>query len=103
MPHKKYLQYSMNSETISPYLGVRYQIEYHSCNLDCSYCMAQWKDKDNLFDNTTYRDIIKEYKDLPYCICLRIGIGDEPFTSQKIIDGIIDNSAIGKAENDESY
>ena len=35
----------MNSETIFPYLGVRYQIEYHSCKLDCLYCVADWKDR----------------------------------------------------------
>jgi MoaA/NifB/PqqE/SkfB family radical SAM enzyme len=80
----------MNSETILPYLGVRYQIEYHSCNLDCPYCIAHWKDKDNLFDNTNYRSIIEKLKVLPYRTCLRIGVGGEPFTSQEILNGIID-------------
>jgi MoaA/NifB/PqqE/SkfB family radical SAM enzyme len=78
------------STKLLPYLGVRYQIEYHSCNLDCPYCIAQWKDKDNLFDNNNYRGIIDKLKELPFRTCLRIGVGGEPFTSQEILDGIID-------------
>jgi MoaA/NifB/PqqE/SkfB family radical SAM enzyme len=73
-----------------PYLGVRYQIRYHKCNLRCPYCICQWNEQDNLFDAVRYREIIKKLSDLPYRVCLRIGVGGEPFTCPDFLEGIKD-------------
>ncbi len=71
-----------------PYLGVRYQIKYHKCNLDCPYCIANWQESENLFNNERFQAIIRRLSGLPYRICLRIGVGGEPFTSNEILEGI---------------
>ncbi|HTY13925.1 MAG TPA: SPASM domain-containing protein [Candidatus Omnitrophota bacterium] len=71
-----------------PYLGIRYQVRYHKCNLKCPYCIVSWDKQDNLFDNTTFTNVIEKIKDLPHRISLRIGIGGEIFTSQQLMDGI---------------
>ncbi|MDD5410225.1 MAG: hypothetical protein PHF31_02245 [Methylobacter sp.] len=80
----------MNSIDKLPYLGVRYQIKYHKCNLDCPYCIAQWKERENIFDTTSYQLVIENLKKLPNRICLRIGVGGEVFTSDDIMKGIND-------------
>ena len=67
-----------------PYLGVRYQIKYHSCNLDCPYCIARWKDEPNAFNAKNFRLIVEKLQALPHRICLRIGVGGEIFTSDEI-------------------
>ena len=74
---------------ILPYLGVRFQINYHKCNLECPYCIISWKKQRNLFDIVTFNMIIEQIKQLPYRISLRIGIGGELFTSKELIKSII--------------
>jgi MoaA/NifB/PqqE/SkfB family radical SAM enzyme len=71
-----------------PYLGVRYQIKYHKCNLTCPYCIANWQESENMFDNARYQSIIRHLSGLPYRICLRIGVGGEPFTSIEFLEGV---------------
>jgi len=73
-----------------PFLGIRYQIKYHKCNLDCPYCIADWRNKENLFDIETFTAIIEKIKHLPYNVCLRIGMGGEIFTSQEILGVVRD-------------
>jgi MoaA/NifB/PqqE/SkfB family radical SAM enzyme len=73
-----------------PYLGVRYQVKYHKCNLDCPYCIARWKEQKNFFDNLTYRGVLEGLRRLPYRICLRIGVGGEAFTSPELLQGMVD-------------
>lgn len=67
-----------------PYLGIRFQIRYHKCNLACPYCIAHWKENENHFDLGRFTAIIDKIKELPYRVCLRIGIGGEIFTSREI-------------------
>jgi MoaA/NifB/PqqE/SkfB family radical SAM enzyme len=78
----------MNPINEPPYLGVRYQIKYHKCNLDCPYCIAHWKDEANVFDSKSYQLIIENLKALPNRISLRIGVGGEVFTNNEILNGI---------------
>jgi len=73
-----------------PYLGIRYQIRYHKCNLNCPYCIAHWKEHENLFDLETFKNVITRIKELPYRVCLRIGVGGEIFTSPEILNVIRD-------------
>ncbi len=68
-----------------PYLGIRYQIKYHRCNLDCPYCIASWKEQDNLFDAETFERIIRKIQKIPRRISLRIGVGGEIFTSAELL------------------
>ena len=70
------------------YLGIRYQIKYHKCNLDCPYCIASWKEQDNLFDADTFERIIRQIKKIPRRISLRIGVGGEIFTSAELLAGV---------------
>ena len=74
----------------APYLGIRYQIKYHKCNLNCPYCIIHWKEQDNLFDLEKFRRIIGKIKELPFTVCLRIGVGGEIFTSPEILGVIRD-------------
>jgi MoaA/NifB/PqqE/SkfB family radical SAM enzyme len=60
-----------------PYLGIRFQIKYHKCNLDCPYCIADWKNQPMGFDAESFRQIITRIKELPYRVSLRIGMGGE--------------------------
>ncbi|MDH5573684.1 MAG: radical SAM protein [Gammaproteobacteria bacterium] len=84
-----------------PYLGIRYQIKYHTCNLDCPYCIAQWKKfRADDFDLDTFTRVLEKIRLLPYRVSLRIGVGGEIFTSQPILDEIRklcneDNNIIG--------
>ena len=71
-----------------PYLGIRYQIHYHTCNLDCPYCIIKWKTNENAFNFQTFHDILGKIRELPYEVCLRLGIGGEVFTSDAILDEI---------------
>ena len=71
-----------------PYLGIRYQIFYHTCNLSCPYCIARWKTHASRFDAATYYRILDKIRELPYEVCLRIGIGGEIFTSHEILEGV---------------
>ncbi len=73
-----------------PYLGIRYQIRYHKCNLDCPYCIVDWKNKKAFFDLNTFQRVVDKIQQLPYRVCLRIGIGGEVFTSPEIL-GVIRN------------
>ncbi len=71
-----------------PYLGIRYQVRYHKCNLACPYCIASWKDQPNLFDAETFGRIAGRIMDLPYRVSLRIGVGGEIFTSPELMAGV---------------
>jgi pyruvate-formate lyase-activating enzyme len=71
-----------------PYLGVRYQVRYHQCNLVCPYCIVSWNKQDNLFDPATFRAILSQIQKLPYRISLRIGVGGEFFTSRDLMEGV---------------
>ena len=73
-----------------PYLGIRYQIRYHKCNLKCPYCIATWDQQENLFDAAVFKNVIGKIKELPYRISLRIGVGGEIFTSPQLMAGIQD-------------
>jgi MoaA/NifB/PqqE/SkfB family radical SAM enzyme len=72
----------------SPYLGIRFQIRYYTCNLDCPYCIASWRKRSSPFDIGKFRRIIEKIEELPYRVCLRIGIGGEVFTSTEILNVI---------------
>ena len=72
----------------SPYLGIRFQIRYYTCNLDCPYCIASWRKRSSPFDIDKFRRIIEKIEELPYRVCLRIGIGGEVFTSTEILNVI---------------
>ena len=69
-----------------PYLGIRFQIRYYTCNLSCPYCIASWRERSSPFDIDKFRDIIQKIKELPYKVCLRIGVGGEIFTSPQILN-----------------
>ena len=71
-----------------PYLGIRFQIRYYTCNLKCPYCIASWRKRQSPFDFDTFQKIIQKIKELPYRVCLRIGVGGEIFTSPEIL-GVI--------------
>lgn len=71
-----------------PYLGIRFQIRYYTCNLDCPYCIASWRKRSSPFDIGKFRRIIEKIEELPYRVCLRIGIGGEVFTSTEILNVI---------------
>lgn len=75
----------MTPNAAYPYLGIRFQIKYHKCNLDCPYCIARWKDQEFTFDIETFRAILAKIRQLPYRVCLRIGAGGELFTSTAIL------------------
>jgi MoaA/NifB/PqqE/SkfB family radical SAM enzyme len=64
--------------------------------LNCPYCIAQWRDHQNLFDLEKFKGVVKRIKELPYRVCLRIGVGGEIFTSPEILSVI---SAICSEEN----
>jgi len=68
-----------------PYLGIRLQIRYYTCNLKCPYCIASWRKRQSPFDLDTFKKIIQKIKELPYRVCLRIGVGGEVFTSAQIL------------------
>jgi MoaA/NifB/PqqE/SkfB family radical SAM enzyme len=68
-----------------PYLGIRFQIRYYTCNLKCPYCIASWRKRQSPFEFDTFQNIIGKIKELPYRICLRIGVGGEIFTSPEIL------------------
>jgi MoaA/NifB/PqqE/SkfB family radical SAM enzyme len=68
-----------------PYLGIRFQIRYYTCNLNCPYCIASWRKRQSPFEIHTFQKIIQKIKELPYRVCLRIGVGGEIFTSQEIL------------------
>jgi MoaA/NifB/PqqE/SkfB family radical SAM enzyme len=72
------------------YLGVRFQIRYHKCNLECPYCIASWKEQDNLFNLVTFKSIIEKIKQFPHRIRLRIGVGGELFTSPALMESVKD-------------
>jgi MoaA/NifB/PqqE/SkfB family radical SAM enzyme len=68
-----------------PYLGVRYQIKFHLCNLDCPYCIAEWKTyREDDFDMATFRGVLEKIQQLPYQVSLRLGMGGEIFASKPI-------------------
>lgn len=69
-----------------PYLGIRFQIRYYTCNLDCPYCIASWRERTSPFDIDKFCDIIQKIKELPYRVSLRIGVGGEIFTSPEILN-----------------
>ncbi len=71
-----------------PYLGIRYQIAYHQCNLNCPYCIASWKKQKSRFDAINFDRIIRAIKKLPYRVSLRIGVGGEIFTSPELMAGV---------------
>jgi Iron-sulfur cluster-binding domain len=71
-----------------PYLGVRYQIKYFKCNMQCPYCIADWAKQKYAFDLDRFTAIVKEIFKLPYRVCLRIGVGGEIFTSAEILQVI---------------
>ncbi len=71
-----------------PYLGVRYMIRYHVCNLKCPYCIARGDEKAYRFDHVRFNSMIDRLMELPYRICLRFGIGGEPYTSPDFLDGV---------------
>ena len=71
-----------------PYLGIRFQIRYYTCNLKCPYCIASWRERPSPFDLDKFCDIIQKIKALPYSVCLRIGVGGEIFTSPQILNVI---------------
>lgn len=71
-----------------PYLGVRYQIRYHTCNLNCPYCIVKWKEQNDLFDANAFNAIVEKLFEMPYRISLRVGVGGEPFTSREFLNGI---------------
>ena len=74
---------------VFPYLGVRYEIKYHRCNLDCPYCIAHWKDfKEEYFDIDTFREVLTKIRQLPYRVSLRIGVGGEIFLSDAILEEV---------------
>lgn len=91
----------MNDVMDLPYLGIRYQIKYHRCNLDCPYCIAHWKKfKEEEFELENFRRVLKGIKQLPYRISLRIGVGGEIFLSETILEEVRalcneDNNIIG--------
>lgn len=80
----------MQKQSELPYLGVRYQIRYHQCNLKCPYCIAAWAEQENLFDIASFNNIIGKIKMLPYRVSLRIGVGGEIFTSSQLMEGVRD-------------
>ncbi|MEJ2627880.1 MAG: hypothetical protein P8078_04930 [bacterium] len=71
-----------------PYLGIRYLINYYICNIACPYCIAGEYKKERLFNIENFRVILSRIQELPYSVCLRIGVGGEIFTSQEILDEI---------------
>jgi MoaA/NifB/PqqE/SkfB family radical SAM enzyme len=73
-----------------PYLGIRYQVRYHQCNIRCPYCIVSWDQQENLFDAAAFKDIVSKMKALPYRVSLRIGVGGEIFTSLELMAGIQD-------------
>jgi len=73
-----------------PYLGVRHQIGYRRCNLNCPYCIAKWRDRELTFDLDTFQKIIGRIGELPYRVCLRIGVEGEIFTSPEILRVVTD-------------
>jgi len=98
---KKWLDRNVDSSRNSsdgelPYLGIRFPIEYHICNLKCPYCIASWTEKKNKFDIEKFRLAMSKIKQLPYRVCLRLGIGGEIFTSQSIL------GEVGKICNEDS-
>jgi MoaA/NifB/PqqE/SkfB family radical SAM enzyme len=78
------------SQRQAPYLGIRYQIRYHKCNLKCPYCIAHWNERENIFDLEKFRSIAGRIRELPRSVCLRIGVGGEIFTSAEILSVITD-------------
>jgi len=73
-----------------PYLGIRHQIGYHRCNLNCPYCIAKWRDRKPTFDLDTFQKILGRIEKLPYRVCLQIGVGGEIFTSPEILRVVTD-------------
>lgn len=72
-----------------PYLGIRFSIQFHKCNLDCPYCIAAWKEnKETAFDIGKTRAILDKIKNLPYRVSLRIGVGGEIFLSDEILNEV---------------
>lgn len=69
-----------------PYLGIRFQIRYYTCNLKCPYCIASWRERPSPFEIDKFHAIIQKIKKLPYRVCLRIGVGGEIFTSSEILN-----------------
>jgi len=73
-----------------PYLGIRNMASYYKCNLDCPYCISDWKKQSSLFDFDRFKNIIEKIKQLPYRVCLRLGIEGEIFTSPEILGEVRD-------------
>ena len=90
------MEHSSKSLEHLPYLGIRFQIRYYTCNLNCPYCIASWRKRQSPFEIHTFQKIIQKIKELPYRVCLRIGVGGEIFTSQEIL------SVIKKICNEEN-
>ncbi|MDD3626944.1 MAG: hypothetical protein PHV06_06455 [bacterium] len=67
------------------YLCVRFQIEYHTCNLACPYCIARCPEKENIFDMDSFKSIIEKLNTWNRKIVLRIGVQGELFTSPEIM------------------
>lgn len=78
----------MTDIRVLPYLGVRYQVKYHKCNLACPYCIAAWSERENVFDAVTFRQVVSKLKQLPYRISLRIGVGGEFFTCPELMEEV---------------
>lgn len=78
----------MTYATELPYLGVRYQVKFHKCNLSCPYCIAEWKTQENVFDKDTFSRVVQKLKELPYRISLRIGVGGEFFLCPELMDEV---------------
>ncbi len=73
-----------------PHLGIRLQLRYYTCNLDCPYCIASWRKRKSPFDADTFQRILQRIRELPYRVRLRIGVGGEIFTSQKLLASLKD-------------
>ncbi len=68
-----------------PYLGIRYLTNYNKCNIDCPYCIADWKKKNYIFDTNKFKKILSSIKNLPHRVCLRLGAPGDFFTSPEIL------------------
>ena len=73
-----------------PRLGIRFQIRYHKCDLDCPYCIVSCNQRQDQFNESTYLGIIGKIKQLPYRVSLRLGFEGEVFTSQQLMDSVRD-------------
>ncbi|MHC4823884.1 MAG: radical SAM protein [Planctomycetota bacterium] len=75
-----------------PLLGIRYGIGFRRCNLDCPYCVAEWRKRRDMLDVDIFHAILDEIEKIPRSINLRFGIGGEAFICPPFLEKVIELS-----------